>query len=128
MDDQDVTFRVKDYRVSGPERHTTITLMTDEFIRRFLIHVLPKGQHHIRHYGLVGNGIRAASITRIRNLPGTRLSDPRHTEDGTANNADAPARVLALPCPCCGGRMILVETIAPEHHARAPPGTARAAA
>ncbi len=128
MDDQGVTFRVKDYRVSGPGRPTTMTLKSDEFFRRFLIHVLPKGQHRIRHYGLFGNGIRAASITRIRNLLGTGRPDPGHTEDGTADNADAPARVLALPCPCCGGRMIIVETVAPEHHARAPPGTARAAA
>lgn len=128
MDDQGVTFRVKDYRLSGPGRHTTMILKADEFIRRFLIHVLPKGQHRIRHYGLFGNGIRAASITKIRNLLGTGRPDPGHTEDGTANNADAPARILALPCPCCGGRKIIVETITPEHHARAPPGTARAAA
>jgi len=59
MDDRGVTFRVKDYRVTGPGRHTTMTLTTDEFIRRFPIHVLPKGQHRIRHYGFFGNGNRA---------------------------------------------------------------------
>lgn len=128
MDDQGITFRVKDYRVTGPKRHTTMTLATDEFIRRFLIHVLPRGQHRIRHYGLFGNGIRAASIARVRSLLGTGQSDPGHAHDGTADNADAPARVLALPCPSCGGRLIIVKTITPEQHPRAPPETARAAA
>jgi predicted Zn-ribbon and HTH transcriptional regulator len=128
MDDRGVTFRVKDYRVTGPGRHTTMTLTTDEFIRRFLIHVLPKGQHRIRHYGLFGNGVRAASIARIRTLLEAGQSDPGHAHDGTIEDVDAPARVLALPCPCCGGRLIIVEAIAPEHPARAPPETARAAA
>jgi hypothetical protein len=128
MDDQGITFRVKDYRVTGPGRYTTMTLAADEFIRRFLIHVLPRGQHRIRHYGLFGNGIRAASIARIRSLLGTGRPDPGHTEDGTADDADAPARVLALPCPGCGGRLIIVETIAREQHPRAPPETARATA
>ncbi len=63
-----VTFRVKDYRIEGPGRHKTMTLDTDEFIRRFLLHVLPKGQHRIRHYGLFGNGNRAANVARIREL------------------------------------------------------------
>jgi hypothetical protein len=128
LDDQGITFRVKDYRVTGPGRHTTMTLAADEFIRRFLIHVLPRGQHRIRHYGLFGNGIRAACLARVRSLLGTGQSDPGHAHGGTPDDADAPARVLALPCPCCGGRLIIVETIAPEQHPRAPPETARAAA
>ena len=125
MDDQGITFRVKDYRVIGPGRHTTMTLKTDEFIRRFLIHVLLRGQHRIRHYGLFGNGIRAASIARIRTLLGAERG--RDCDD-TTEDTDALSRVLALPCPCCGGRLLIVEAIAPEQHARAPPGTARAAA
>jgi hypothetical protein len=128
MDHRGVTFRVKDYRVTGPGRHTTMTLATEEFIRRFLMHVLPKGQHRIRHYGVFGNGIRAASIARIRTLLGAEMPDPDHAHDGTADDADAPARVLALPCPCCGGRLIIVETIAPEQHPRAPPRPARVVA
>jgi hypothetical protein len=128
MDDQGITFRVKDYRVTGPGRHTTMTLKTDESIRRFLIHVLPRGQHRIRHYGVFGNGIRAASIARIRTLLGAGQSDPGHAHDDTTDDADAPSRVLALPCPCCGGRLIIVETIAPDQNPRAPPETARAAA
>ena len=81
MDSQGITFRVKDYRVSGPGRHKTMTLKTDEFIRRFLIHVLPKSQYRIRHYGFLGNGARAASIARIRKLLGAETSDQRHTRD-----------------------------------------------
>ncbi len=128
IDDQGVTFRVKDYRVEGPGRHTTMTLKPDEFIRRFLIHVLPKGQHRIRHYGFFGNGNRAANVARIRDLLGAETPVPGLARDDTIEKADAPARVLALPCPCCGGRLIIVETIAPERHPRAPPETPRAAA
>jgi hypothetical protein len=128
MDERGVTFRVKDYRINGPGRHTTMTLKTDEFIRRFLIHVLPKGQHRIRHYGFFGNGTRAANIARIRELLGAETPVPGLARDDTIEEADAPARVLAMPCPCCGGRLIIVETIAPERHPRAPPGTAKAAA
>jgi len=102
-----VTFRVKDYRVDGPGRYTTMTLETHEFIRRFLIHVLPRGQHRIRHYGFFGNGGRAANIARIRELLAAPTPD---TE--AADTADGP-RVLALPCPCCGGRLVIVEAFGP---------------
>ena len=67
-DQNDVTFKYKDYRIEGPDRYKTMTLATDEFIRRFLIHVLPKGFHRIRHYGLLANGDRAANIARAREL------------------------------------------------------------
>ncbi len=128
MDDQDVTFRVKDYRINGPGRHKTMTLKTDEFIRRFLIHVLPKGQHRIRHYGFFGNGNRAANIARIRQLLGAKMPDREPANDDSLGDTEEPPRVLALPCPCCGGRLIIVETIAPAQHQRAPPTTTRAAA
>lgn len=128
MDDHGVTFRVKDYRVTGPRRHTTMTLKVDEFIRRVLIHVLPKGQHRIRHYGFFGNGNRAANVARIRGLLGARTSQHEHANGDSHDNTDEPARVLALPCPCCGGRLIIAETIAPKQHPRAPPGPVRAAA
>jgi hypothetical protein len=62
FDARSVTFRVKNYRVKGAGRRTTMTLATNEFIRRFLIHALPRGQHRIRHYGFFGNGNRAANI------------------------------------------------------------------
>jgi hypothetical protein len=104
-----VTFRVKDYRVDGPGRYKTMTLETHEFIRRFLMHVLPRGQHRIRHYGFLGNGGRAANIARIRELLAARA--PAADTDG-ADTTDAP-RILALPCPCCGGRLVIVEAFGP---------------
>ena len=67
-DESGVTFKCKDYRIEGPGRYKTMTLATDEFIRRFLMHVLPKGFHRIRHYGLFANGNRAANIARAREL------------------------------------------------------------
>ncbi len=120
-----VTFRVKDYRVKGSGRHTTMTLATPEFIRRFLIHVLPKGQHRIRHYGFFGNGNRAANIARIRELLWVKAPD---TDQGNDDLADDQPRTLALPCPCCGGRLIIVETCPPQQQPRAPPTAWRPAA
>ena len=105
-----VTFTYKDYRLEGPERYKTMTLATDEFIRRFLMHVLPKGLHRIRHYGLFANGNRAANIARARELLGV---PPPAREANTASSpqADQPS-VLPRPCPCCGGRMIVIEIFA----------------
>ena len=128
LDQRGVTFRVKDYRIKGSGRHKTMTLATDEFIRRFLIHVLPKGQHRIRHYGFFGNGNRAANIARIRHLLGANTPDQEHANNDSLGDAHKPPRVLALPCPCCGGRLIINDTIAPAQHPRAPPTAARAAA
>src|SRR6202165_2756231 len=104
--ENDVAFRYKDYRVEGPARYKTMTLATDEFIRRFLIHVLPKGFHRIRHYGLLGNGHRAANIAHARDL----LAVPAHLNElETPEAAANQPRVLPRPCPCCGGRMIVIE-------------------
>ncbi len=128
FDAHSVTFRVKDYRLKGAGRHTTMSLSTNEFIRRFLIHVLPRGQHRIRHYGFYGNSNRAANIARIRQLLGAKIPHKEHDKGNTINDADDPPRVLALPCPCCGGQLIIVETIAPAQHPRAPPAKAKAAA
>ncbi len=114
-DADSVTFRVKDYRIDGPGRYTTMTLDTHEFIRRFLMHVLPKGQHRIRHYGLFANGGRAANIARLRDL--LAVDAPAAQPPGEGSSEEP--RVLALPCPCCRGRMIIVEAFgpgrAPEH-------------
>ena len=128
FDAQSVTFRVKDYRLKGSGRNTTMTLDTAEFIRRFLIHVLPRGQHRIRHYGFFGNSNRAANIARIRQLLGAKAPNHQHFDDASNDDADKPPRVLALPCPCCGGQLIIVETIEPTQHSRAPPKPQRAAA
>ena len=111
VDKTGVTFKYKDYRIEGPKRYKTMTLATGEFIRRFLIHVLPKGFHRIRHYGLFANGNRAENIARARELLAMPAS---HTVPETTARLepDQPC-VLPRPCPCCGGRMIVIETFAP---------------
>ncbi len=90
--------------------HVVFTLpapIADEFIRRFLIHVLPSGFHRIRHYGLFANGGRTENLARVRELLGVPAP---HDEPGDADaTADEPSTSL-LPCPCCGGRMIIIET------------------
>jgi len=106
-DENGVAFKYKDYRIEGPARYKAMTLATDEFIRRFLIHVLPKGFHRIRHYGLLANGTRAANIAHARQL----LAQPaRPKEPETPEAAIDEPRVLPRPCPCCGGRMLVIET------------------
>ena len=126
FDARSVTFRVKDYRLKGAGRHTTMTLATPEFIRRFLIHVLPRGQHRIRHYGFFGNGNRVANIAKIRQLLGAPSEDQRD-DDPTASSDEQP-RILALPCPCCGGPLVIIDAFDPQQQPRAPPATARSAA
>jgi hypothetical protein len=107
FDDHGVTFRWKDYRAKGRERQKVMTLASGELIRRFLIHVLPSGFHRIRHYGLFANGGRAENLARARDLLGVPA---RQDEPGDPDaNADEPL-THALPCPCCGGRMVIVET------------------
>jgi Putative transposase len=103
-----VAFKYKDYRVDGHARQKVMRLATDEFIRRFLIHVLPTGFHRIRHYGLFASGARAHNIAHAREL----LDAPIPCEqDKRPDDGDQPEpRVLAHPCPCCGGRMIVIET------------------
>ena len=117
-----VTFKWKDYRIEGPDRYKTMTLSTHEFIRRFLIHVLPKGLHRIRHYGLLANGTRVANIARARALLAVP-PDPMPAETDADSEPDQP-RTLPKPCPCCGGRMIIIETFArgcqPKHRPTPP--------
>jgi Putative transposase/Transposase zinc-binding domain len=110
VDETGVTFKYKDYRIEGPQRYKTITLATGEFIRRFLMHVLPRGFHRIRHYGLSANGNRAESIARARELLAVPAPQ-RQPETATRSEPDQP-RVLPRPCPCCGGPMIVIETFA----------------
>jgi hypothetical protein len=126
VDERGVTFRVKNYRVQGSGRHTTMTLETAEFIRRFLIHVLPKGQHRIRHYGFYGNGNRAANIARIRDLLRTKAPDADRRDEDRA--ADEHPRILALPCPCCGGRLFIVDSFPSRCPPRPPPKPQKATA
>ena len=107
-----VTFKYKDYRLDGPERYKVMTLSAHEFIRRFLLHVLPKGFHRIRHYGLLANGSRAENIAKARAL--LAALPPVEVNDTGASEKAQPdgARVLPRPCPCCGGRMIVIEVFA----------------
>jgi Putative transposase/Transposase zinc-binding domain len=108
-DETSVTFKVKDYRVQGPGRYTTMTLGAHEFIRRFLLHVLPKGFHRIRHYGFLAGGRRDESIAQARQLLEAAASSATNPKQEAAGD-DEPQSVLATPCPCCGGRMIVIET------------------
>jgi hypothetical protein len=102
FDTNGVTFRYKDYRRDGAERQKVMTLGADEFIRRFLLHVLPRGFHRIRHYGLLAASSRKASLDLARKLlavappsDGDTLAEPVGTRPS---------------CPCCGGHMIIIET------------------
>jgi hypothetical protein len=106
-DESGVTFRYKDYRIEGPDRYKTMTLAPAEFIRRFMLHVLPKGFHRIRHYGLLASGpAKTATIERARDLidTATPAQKPR------AGDSKATIEKPAHPCPCCGARMVIVET------------------
>jgi hypothetical protein len=113
FDETGVTFRYKDYRRDGGERQHVMTLATDEFIRRFLLHVLPRGFHRIRHYGLLASSARRTSLARVRELLAVA---PPPDEDMAKEPLDARP-----PCPCCGGHMIIIETFARWSQPRAPP-------
>jgi Putative transposase/Transposase zinc-binding domain len=119
-----VTFKYKDYRADGRARHKTMTLAANEFIRRFLIHVLPKGFHRIRHYGLFASNKRVENIMRARELLNGPVLQTKDRET-TRPDADEP-KTLPHPCPCCGGRMSIIETFkrgsTPRY--RPPPPTA----
>jgi hypothetical protein len=125
-DEKDVAFKYKDYRIEGPARYKTMTLATNEFIRRFLIHVLPKGFHRIRHYGLLASTNRAANITHARKL--LAVPPPPKQPETPEAAVDEP-RVLPRPCPCCGGRMMIIETFArgckPKHRPSPVPAAIR---
>ena len=111
-----ISFRWKDYRTSGPDRWKTMTLAPYEFIRRFLIHVLPKGFHRIRHYGLFANGNRAETIARARELLAAATAQKKPETDTHDTRAEAepnPPCSSPRPCPFCGGRMIIIEVFAP---------------
>jgi hypothetical protein len=108
-DTNTVSFNYKDYRIDGPARFKTMTLATGEFIRRFLSHVLPKGFHRIRHYGLLANGQRAGTIAKAREL----LAVPAPAaEPKTESVAEDAERVHPRACPCCGARMLVIEVFA----------------
>jgi hypothetical protein len=122
LDERGVTFRYKDYRRNGQARYRTMTLAPGEFIRRFLLHVLPKGFHRIRHYGLLASPGCKANIARARELiaapmPAVDLLEA-HDTDPDAVTDHRP------PCPCCGGRMMIVEVFGRGGAPRGPPSDA----
>jgi Putative transposase/Transposase zinc-binding domain len=114
LDDKNVTFKWKDYRIEGRERYKVMTLAANEFIRRFLIHVLPSGFHRIRYYGLLASTTRAENIARARELLAVPIL-PIEAIKATSNEPQTPKH----PCPCCGGRMIIIEIFqrggSPQH-------------
>ena len=109
-DENGVTFTYKDYRLEGPQRYKTMTLDTHEFIRRFLMHVLPPSFHRIRHYGLFANGNRVKNIAKARKLLAVvpLKAQASCAETAEPDETGAPQR----RCPCCGGRMIVIEIFA----------------
>jgi hypothetical protein len=114
-----VTFKYKDYRIEGPARYKIMTLAMHEFIRRFLMHVLPMGFHRIRHYGLLANGSRTQNIARAREL----------LASATPASQDTPCNPQPDKCPCCGGRMLIIEIFErgsqPHYRASTPSGKIR---
>jgi len=117
-----VTFRYKDYCADGRARYKRMTLATDEFIRRFLMHVLPKGLHRIRHYGLLARPSCADNIARARELLAVSTPQDHNTAADAVNPSKPPNP--SHPCPCCGGRMITIEIFergsTPRHRPTGP--------
>ena len=117
FDGNGVTFKWKDYRIEGRDRYKTMTLATHEFIRRFLIHVLPRGFHRIRHYGLFARPACADNIALARELLAAQKL-PSESTEAQAANPNEPT------CPCCGGRMVIIETFkrgtTPRHRPTGP--------
>lgn len=115
LDERGVTFKWKDYRETGTTRHKTMTLKTDEFIRRFLLHVLPSGFHRIRHYGLIANAGRRENLARARELLNAAPAEPKEMD--VPNEALIPIFV----CRDCGAAMIVTGILARAPNIRAPP-------
>jgi hypothetical protein len=124
-DAKTVTFKVKDYRIDGPGRYKTMTLDPHEFIRRFLIHVLPTGFHRIRHYGLLASGVKADNLALARKLLDVAPPAPEPEPEPAASDPATPA----TPCPCCGSAMHIIEVFKagelPRHRPTARPPAIR---
>ncbi len=121
-----VTFRCKNYRLKGRKRYKTMKLAPHEFIRRFLIHVLPKGLHRIRHYGLLANGSRVDNIAKARELlaapaPANTTDDNNDDDDDDYGEPTGEAATSTGQCPCCGGHMVIIEIFERGAWPRAPP-------
>ena len=126
LDECGVTFRWKDYRAKGRTRHKTMTLEADEFIRRFLLHVLPSGFHRIRHYGLIANTGRRDNLARARELlvetSANQDDDVTPLKEGSSDVGVYEVAIQATyVCPDCGAPMIVIDTFARGQLPRAPP-------
>jgi hypothetical protein len=117
--DQGITFAYKDYRRPTGDQQQTMTLTPDAFISRFLLHVLPKGFHRIRHYGFLSSGVRVREIMAIRHLLGVPERPPKEADNATT--PDAPPKKPWLICPCCGGDMVIIDIFQCKAQPRAPP-------
>jgi len=120
-DNHGVTFRYKDYRAKGRTRHKTMTLAPTEFLRRFLLHVLPRGFHRIRHVGLFANARRKDNLARLRALLQATPAAPVITSD-PAETSSRPVPPTFV-CPCCGAPMIVLDTFGRGQPIRGPPST-----
>ena len=124
LDERGVTFRWKDYRAKDKKRYKPMTLSPEEFMRRFLLHVLPGGFHRIRHYGLLANGARKTNLALARELlhvlPAQGL--PLNSDGQVAAVPVAAATVFV--CRHCGHAMIILQTFMRGESIRAPPGPA----
>jgi len=116
LDERGVTFRYKDYRAKHRDRWKSMTLQSNEFIRRFLLHVLPPRFHRIRHYGLFANAQRKTNLAKARDLLNQPPPSLPVDDDATEKASPCP-----YTCPTCGGPMIVIEVLAPNHAPRAPP-------
>ena len=123
LDERGVTFRWKDYRAQGPTRYKTMTLSAEEFMRRFLLHVLPSGFHRIRHYGLLANASRRASLALARKLLHESACSSAQ-EDSSEDQAGTGSPTFV--CPHCGHAMIILQTFTRGQTIRAPPPQAHA--
>ena len=121
LDEAGVVFKWKNYRIKGRDRLKTMTLDAGEFIRRFLLHVLPNGFHRIRHYGLFAGAARANNIERARQLLVAPKPPPKRPPAEADSDTQTPSP--AHRCPCCGGRMIIVEMFEGVRPARSPSPT-----
>jgi hypothetical protein len=124
LDEQGVTFKWKDYQAKERDRHKTMTLAADEFIRRILLHVLPAGFHRIRHYGLFANTTRKDNLARARELlMNEKTESSTDAETNTAETADSgnPDASATYVCPDCGAAMIIIESFERGQLPRAPP-------
>ncbi len=119
LNERGVTFRWKDYRAKGRTRNKTMTLGADEFMRRFLLHVLPRGFHRIRHYGLIANAERRDNLKRAREL--LQVEAPGAQTEPQSDDRPAGSGPPTFVCPDCGAAMIVIDTLVRTPRIRAPP-------